>query len=474
MSTVNIRKAALINCIAKYSNVIIQLIINSILARLLTPNEFGIVAVIMVFISFFNILADMGIGPAIIQNKELNDRNISNIFLFTLFTGIILSISFSFFSYGIAYFYTNSIYIKLGRILSLSIFFSIANIVPSSLMLKQKRFKDIGIITVSINIIVGFITIILAMKGSSYYSLIINSVITNALLFFLNLFKSKLKIYFVYSNDGIKIIKNYSAYQFGFNFVNYFSRNLDNILIGKFMGDDLLGFYDKAYKLMLYPLQNLTFVITPVLHPILSDYQDNKEVIYEYFLKVIKLLSLLGVYVAVICFFCADEIVIILFGEKWIRSIPSFKILSISIWIQMISSCSGSIFQATGRTRELFKCGIFTTISTITCVLIGLTSKTIEYVAIGVVISFFINFLIVCYLLIYIVLEKSIYRLIKEIYKSMLIAIFMILAMNLINVNCNNIILSITLKVGLATVIYILSLLITKELVFIKHVFRKQ
>src|SRR5699024_11938811 len=144
-----------------------------------------------------------------------------------------------------------------------------------------------------------------------------------------------------------------------------FSRNIYTILIGNFIGSGALGFYDRAYKLMLYPVQNLTHVITPVLHPVLSDYQNRTEVIYQAYEKLIKILSFLGVPISVFLFFAADEIIIILYGNQWVGSIPTFKILSISIMIQIVISSSGSIFQSTRRTELLFISGVLSTIFTI-------------------------------------------------------------------------------------------------------------
>ena len=232
MSNVSIKKAALINFVSKYSNIIIQLLINSILARLLSPEEYGVVAVITVFISFFTIIADMGIGPAIIQDKTLKKRELSDIFIFTFITGIIISIGFIIFSIPISIFYNNKIYINLGSILSISIFFNVLNIVPNAMLLKEKQFRLIGIRTIVISIVSGFITIILALRGLSYYSLVINSVLIALLTFIVNIFYVKLKIYFKFNINSIKKIREFSIYQFAFNFINYFSRNLDNLTIG--------------------------------------------------------------------------------------------------------------------------------------------------------------------------------------------------------------------------------------------------
>jgi len=108
----SIKKAVIINMVSKYSTVIIQLIINAILSRLLLPEEFGVVAVITVFINFFNILSDMGIGAAIIQNKELDDNDNQNIFSFTFYIGIALGIIFIFMSFIIAWIYEDKRYIS--------------------------------------------------------------------------------------------------------------------------------------------------------------------------------------------------------------------------------------------------------------------------------------------------------------------------------------------------------------------------
>ena len=233
MANISIKKAALINFIAKYSNILIQLLVNCILARILTPDDYGIVAVITVFISFFTMIADMGIGPAIIQNKELSNRDVSEIFTFTILTGVIISIIFALFSYPLSKIYDNNVYIYLGMILSISILFNILNIVPNSLLLKEKKFKTLGVRTIIINFLCGMITIALALVGAKYYSLVINSLLVGFFTFSINCYGSNLKIKFSFSS--IKKIKQFSSYQFSFNFINYFSRNLDNLLIGKFM-----------------------------------------------------------------------------------------------------------------------------------------------------------------------------------------------------------------------------------------------
>lgn len=463
MSSISIRKATMINFISKYSNVFIQLIINSVLARILTPNDYGVVAIISIFISFFTIISDMGIGPAIIQHKDLDERQVSDIFIFTIFISIIMSIGFVIFSYPLSKFYNNEVYISLGKILSVGIFFNVLNIVPNAILLKNKQFKTLGIRTVSITFIGGIITIILALRGAKYYALVINSVLSGFITFTFNYYHSKLKIYFCFSMNSIKKIKDFSVYQFGYNVINYFSRNLDNLLIGKFMGQVSLGYYDKAYKLMLYPVQNLTHVITPVLHPILSEYSYDKDRIYKEFIKITKLLLLLGVFISVFCYFAANEIILIMFGEQWVNSVNTFKVLSITIWIQMIISVTGSVFQSLGHVKRVFKINLITTTINVIGIVIGIIFKKIELVAFSILISFIVNLFITFYYLIKKSLSNSLKEILNEIKLAIIIAGIMIISFIFLPISIDNIFLSITLKLSIAVISYIVGLLLTKQ-----------
>lgn len=474
MSNISIKKAVLINFISKYSNVLIQLIINSVLARLLTPDDYGIVAIITIFIGFFTIIADMGIGPAIIQYKDLNKRQISDIFIFTFFIAILISIVFIGFSYPLSIFYNNKVYIPLGIILSIGIFFNILNIVPNSLLLKDKQFKALGIRNVIVTMIGGIITIVLALNGAKYYALVINSAFVGFLTFIFNYFYSKLKIYFSFSFESIKKIKDFSTYQFAFNFINYFSRNLDNLLIGKFMGQVALGYYDKAYKLMLYPVQNLTHVITPVLHPILSDYQNDRNRIYNEYVKIVKLLSLLGIFFSVFSFFASDEIINIMFGNQWSNSILSFKILSVSICIQMILSSSGTIFQATGETRKLFLAGAIGAIFNIIGIIVGVIMGKIEYVACGIVIAYIINFIAGYYILINKVFHKSLLKFLLNFKSTIIIGLICSISSLIFNIKIYNVFISVLYKLTICTISYIIGLLMTKEAKFMKSIIKRK
>ena len=233
--------------IAKYSGIIISLIVMAVLARLLRPDDFGVMAIATVIINFFNIFTNIGFSSAIIQNKRLTPKDINNIYMFTIWLGIILSILFFFSAWGIASYYRDNQLIHICHLLSISLFFSAVSIVPNTLFYKNKNFKFIAYRTFFIQFSVGILSIIAALLGAGLYTLTIQPILSSALILGVSLKKYPQKIQWTVGIESVKKIWNYSIYQFLFNVVNYFTRNLDKLLIGKYMGMTPLGYYEKSY-----------------------------------------------------------------------------------------------------------------------------------------------------------------------------------------------------------------------------------
>lgn len=390
MGEISIKKAAFINAASRYSTIVLNLVFSAVLARLLTPEDYGIVAVTAVFTTFFTLFADMGIGAGVIQNKELAQDDISSIYTFTVRISFVLALAFMAFSVPMAWFYKDRVYVPVGMLLAVSLFFSAMNMVPNALLLKEKRFVAVGIRTVVVCILSGGVGILFALLGFKYYALVLQNIFNAVFIFIWNYVSTRPGVVRKICKESVGKIRSYSSFLFAFNIINYFSRNSDNLLISKFMGTASLGYYDKAYKLMCYPTQNLTHVITPVLHPILSEHQNDRNYIYEKYLHIIKLLSLCGIFIMTFCFFASDEIIRIMFGERWLPAIPCFKYMSISIWAQMITSSSGSIFQSLGDSRRMFISGTLNAALTVAAIVLGIAEGRIEAVArnVGIVYNF--------------------------------------------------------------------------------------
>ena len=401
---ISLKKAALINAASRYTSIMLNLGFTMILARILTPEDYGIVAVTVVFTNFFSIFADMGISNGIIQYKKLTAEDIASIFSLTGVLGVLLSLAFFVFSFGIASFYNNEVYVPLGALLAVNLLLSTWNIVPNALLLKDKQFILMAKRNIWIPFSTSMATVVMALAGMAYYALVLQSVLAALIMFAYNWYTTRRKydLYILWELrlDGLRKIFGYSAYQFLFSVINYFARNLDNLLIGRFWGAAALGFYDKAYRLSCYPNQMLSHVITPVLQPILSDYQDDKKFIYDKYVKVLKFLSLTGVFICLFLYSFTEDVIYILYGEQWNDAVPYLKLLALSIWAQMILSTTGSIFQSTGNTKQLFITGCITTLMMVTAILLGAYQGEVIHLCRNIMVCFNVQFFIVMYLLI--------------------------------------------------------------------------
>ena len=461
----SLKKATLITAVSRYSVIIMNILFNSILARILTPGDYGVVAVVSVFTNFFTLFSDMGIGAGVIQN-DLSETDQNKIFSFTIPLGIGLMFVFSMFSIVLVHLYRDNLYYGVTCCVSLSLLFSTLNMVPNALLRKQKRFVEAGFRNIITAIASYLIAIILAILGWKYYAIVFQSVISNGLLFLWNFHSSGLKVDFKENWKSVNKIFNYSIFQFGFNVVNYFSRNLDNLLTGIFFSSEALGYYDKAYKLVRMPVQNISYVITPSLHPILSEHQDNTQYILNQYNKIVKLLSIIGVYITAMCFFASHEIIYIMFGSQWGKSVISFRLLSITIIFQMIGGIGGSIYQCMNKTKEMFYAGILGTILTVVAIIIGIFGGTIENLSFCYSISAILNFTKDQLFLAHTCFKVKLSKLLNVYFKESLILVALFLVMSLIPAH-NNLIISFVIKGFICTVVYIGMLFLTKEMSFV-------
>jgi teichuronic acid exporter len=449
----------------KYGNVLTSILISATLARLLTPAEFGKVAIVSVFMSFFYLLGDLGIGPAIVQNKTLTKAELSSIFLFSILLSLVLSIVFYLAAPFIALYYNDCSLISICRLMSLAIFVESIRVVPSALYLKKLRFKQLGIISIVVRMISGGTAILLAYQGFSYYALVIGSILGGALNFLAYYIFEPIKITFRIRKSAIVQIAGFSSFQFLFMFTNYFARNSDNLLIGKYFNLEALGFYEKSYTLMTMPIANLTNVITTVLHPVLSDYQDDKKAIYNTYFKIVKVLSTIGFPLSIFLFFSANEIVTIVYGTQWENSIPVFKLLALTVGIQMVLSTTGSIFQATNRTDLLFYAGLGGAILMVSGIAYGVfVGRSLVDIGYGLIIAFFFNFWQSFFLLINRSLNFPLTKFLKAftfpIYLSLGTAIGLFLVSQ---TKVNSLVMFISLKAGITILINVIILSSSKE-----------
>lgn len=411
----SILKGALFTGLSKYISLGVNLFVTAILARILLPEDFGIVALTTVFTSFFDILATAGMVPAIIQNDQIKEHEFSDLFSFSLFLAVGMCIIYISLIIPVSILFSEDRLRLLLLFLSIQLFFNTVNVVPQASILKDKNFRLLSFVSSIGAIFWGIISIMLAIMGIGIYALIVTPIGLSFTNFIFNYFLcgKSLTIRVCFSIASVKKIMSFSIYQLSFNFVNYFSRNLDKILLGKFLGMKLLGYYEKSYKLMTLPLSTLTNVLTPTIQPVLANYQNEQQIIKNVYLNFSDTLLLFGFALSPFLFFSSRECILLVFGSQWENAIPVFQMLSISVPFQLVDSVSGSIFQSTNKIQYLLKSGFLCAIINILFLLIGLKTGQLILVAAFVCASFFLNFLVSAYYINRLVFNSSLVEYLK-------------------------------------------------------------
>jgi len=373
---------------------IIQYITTIMLASILSPTDFGIIAMAMVVIGFLEIFKDLGTSAAIIHIQETTEELLSSIFFTNVFFGLLIAATIILLSPFISEFYNSPKLISVLNVLAIGFFISGFSIVQKSVMEKELKFNKISIIEL-LSALIGAITgLILALNDFGVWSLVFQSLVNNFFLSFLYLiicnWKPSLKYRF---NSIVKIFK-YSSNLIGYNIFNYWVRNADYLLIGKFLGDKDLGHYYIAYKIMLYPVNNISVIISRVMFPIYSRIQSNLQRFRDIYMKVGNSIAFITFPLMLGLISTSNLIAKIFFANNWNTGVISQLIIILAPvgLIQSIASTTGSIYQATGRTDWMFKWGIFSGVIYVGGFVIG-----VNYGITGVAISYLITTFILLY-----------------------------------------------------------------------------
>lgn len=409
--------------LSRYIGIFVSLGVTAILARILSPSDFGIVAIATVFINFFSTLTTVGVSPAIVQNKEIDESDLESINTFILVIALIITGLYILSIPVIAHYYKSEVLETILYWLSVNVFFSILAIVPNALFLKNKRFKFLAVRSLIIQFVLGVVSVIAAYMGMGVYALIINPIGNSVLLYIISNHVYHVRMRTITSNSLSKIF-SFSFFQMLYNFIYLGYRNVDKILIGKYMGTSNLGYYEKSYRLMMLPLENVSTVISPVLHPLLSDYQKEPQYLWNVYKKMIAFLSEFSFLVSVVLYYLADVIIIGLYGDKWLDAIPIFKVLSLSVCFQLLQSPIGAILQAANSVKTLLKCSVWIFLAMVLGLIVAIVFVDFNMIPYMVDIAFIVGF-IIYQIGLSKIFKESIYDLFKIVIPQMFYAVLL-------------------------------------------------
>lgn len=358
--------------LARLLKQLLQILTLIILARLLSPKDFGLMALAMVVIGFLNILNDLGVSAALIQKRRIGKHLISSVFWLNILMGLTITLLIILTAPFIASLLNSAEVINILRVLSLSFLFSSFTIVQQALFEKELKFKCLGSIEIVAAVFGSVVGIILAFLNFGVWSLVFQTLIMtfiNSILIWSN---SSFRPIFKMQLSDIKIVSNFGLNLTGFNILNYFVRNADYVIIQKFLGEIQLGFYNLAYRIMLYPLQNITYILSRVMFPVFAKIQDDHGKFRKSYILLVSTIAFITFPLMMGLMAVSDIFVLVIFGEKWENSISVILILAPLGMIQSIYTPAGAIFQSKGRTDIWFKWGLFSGLVFVTAFVIGI------------------------------------------------------------------------------------------------------
>ena len=328
--------------------------IKLLLARLLFPEAFGIIGMATVFISFVQVFNDMGMNAALVQRKEelLTKLHYNTAFWTGVGWSTLLYIILYFFlAPFVASFYNEPQLTAIFRAISLTILVSPMVSVQKAMLTKHYQFKELSIIGMGASIISGIIAVILAFYGFGVWALVFNVVapviISVPLFFKATSFTPK----FSWKREYFYDIFNFGIFTTGSSVLIKLTSQVDYLLIGKMVGKGPLGIYTFAFILTEALRGQFVNIFSKVLYPVFSEKQDDINGLKRYFLELVKISSLILIPLMFFFIFFTDEIVVGLFGKKWVEAIPIVKIFCVSVMVHTTFLSTTPLIRGSGRPK---------------------------------------------------------------------------------------------------------------------------
>ncbi|RLA50676.1 MAG: colanic acid exporter [Gammaproteobacteria bacterium] len=337
--------------------IVLQLVSILVLARLLPPSDYGLMALAATVTTFASLIRDMGTGAALIQREEINPTLVSTVFWFNVAVGVVLTGILILLSPIAANILEEA---RLaGVLVMLSPVFLIASLgaVPHSLCERESRFKILAKIELSSGCIALAIAVYIAMKGGGVYALVAQSLVAASMSTILLWLYSRWRPVNKPKLSVLREIWGFSGNIFIFNITNYFQRNSDTVLIGRFLGSVDLGFYNIAYRILLFPLQHITFVVSRVSFPAYSRTQSDRQKIAVHYLGALEGIAFITAPLMAFVWALREPLISVLLGENWLPAAAILAWLAPVGFFQSMVSTSGAVLNSIGRSDILRNLG---------------------------------------------------------------------------------------------------------------------
>lgn len=347
--------AAVWSFLERLSSQAISFFIGIVLARLLTPYDYGVVGLTSIFIAISNVFIDAGFANALIQKQNRSEKDLSTAFYFNVGIGFICYFVIFVTAPGISRWFEEPLLIPLLKIVGLNIVFNSFCVVQTALLTAKLNIKLQTIVALAAQIPAGVIAIIFAYYGMGIYALALQTVISSfikvILLWSLTRWIPKEK----FNKEAFRSLWSFGSKLLGANLIGTIFGQIYSVIIGKFIGKSELGYFSKANGLC-YNVDGVTSgIVQKVALPVLAEYQNNISDLTVKFREIMRLLVMFIAPLTSFLCFASDDIIIFLWTDKWLFCSLLFKILIVGIMLGPVGQMSLCLMQAIGRTGMVLK-----------------------------------------------------------------------------------------------------------------------
>ncbi|MBQ3944577.1 MAG: lipopolysaccharide biosynthesis protein [Alphaproteobacteria bacterium] len=379
----------------KYSKIIIQFISGIILARLLTPFDYGCIGMLSIFMVLAEAFIDGGFGSALIQKKRPTQLDYSTIFFWNIGMAVVLYAVLFFCAPAISRFYNIPLLCNVLRVQGLVLFIYAFNIIQRNQLRKNLNFKLLSIVSISTSIIALAVTIVMAYKGFGVWALVAQNLIIAAIPSLVFWFYVKWRPIWAFSWASFKELFGFGFYMFLTHLLNRFGQQIQGLLIGKVYNASTMGYYSKAHSTEKLASTSISQILTQVTYPLYAEVQDDKVKLQSMVKRLTMTLSYLTFPLMFILLLCAKPIFVLLYSDRWLESVPYFQVLCIAGLAYCLQSVNLQTISAIGKSKTMFVWTLFKRIIGIGFVVGGLVIWGMKGLLVGMVLntwfSYFVN-----------------------------------------------------------------------------------
>ena len=357
---------------ARFTGQLVSFAVFVLLARLLTPDDFGLVGMVAVLTGFAAVFGESGLGVALVQRRELTPRHLDSTFWAGLLVGLGLLCAVVALGPALAEFYRGPRLAALAALIAVNLLLGSFDIVHRALLERAMRFRSLAWVEGSSIFVSGAVAVALAAAGYGVWSLVWQMLVLTAVRVLGMWGAAAWRPRPRFDWPALRELLGFSGNLVGFRVFSYWIRNADQLLIGKLVGSQGLGIYSRATSILLLPLRDVTSVLGRVMVPALSRIQDDRRRVRTIYLRAIASVAMVTVPMMAGLGVVSKAFVLALFGPQWEAMIPILQILCAVGLIQPIHATTGWLYISQGRTDWQFRWGIAAGVVTLLAFGIGI------------------------------------------------------------------------------------------------------